>query len=171
MLGNDFGDEPLWIEGLDLGGAGHDFFDFDGIAGEAFAQEFVAGFGDEDVIFDAHAEIFFGDVNAGLDRDDHSWLERFAIIAGIVDVEADVVAEAVNEILAQRFAVKIFAVGIDVVVGNLVHAFRASLAIVHARLDGGERGILGAENNFIDFALARREFAVRGKRARDVGGV
>src|SRR5580698_6891404 len=95
------------------GGFGHDFFDFIGIAGEAFAQEFVAGFGDEDVVFDADAEIFLGDVNAGLDGDDHSWLERFAIIARVVDVEADVVAEAVNEILAQRFAVKIFAVRID----------------------------------------------------------
>src|SRR5208282_1305497 len=118
------------------GGFGHDFFDLVRIAREAFAEEFVARFGDEDVVFDAHAEIFFGDVDARLDSDDHARLEGFAILAGIVDVETDIVAEAVNEILAQRFAVKIFAVGIDVVVGNFVGAFRTRAAVVHARFDG-----------------------------------
>src|SRR5271168_2312277 len=153
------------------GGFGHDFFDFIGVAREAFAQEFVASFGDEDVVLDAHAEIFLGDVDAGFDGDDHAGLERFAVFAGVVDIETDVVAESVNEILAERFAVKIFAVGIDVVVGNFVDALRALLAVVHAGLDGCESGILRAENNSIDFALARREFAVRGKRASNVGGV
>jgi hypothetical protein len=152
-------------------GVGHDFFDFVGVAGEAFAQEFVAGFGDEDVVLNADPEIFFGDVNAGLDGDDHAGFERFAILAGIVDVEADVVAEAVNEILAKRFAVKILAVGIDVVEGNFVDALGAALAIIHAWFDGGESGVLRAEDDFINFALARREFSVGGKRARDVGRV
>src|SRR4030081_2928518 len=76
------------------GGLGHYFFDFGGIAGEALAQELVARFGDEHVVFDAHAEVFLGDVNTGLHRDDHAGLKRPAVFAGVVDVEADVVAEA-----------------------------------------------------------------------------
>src|SRR5579862_6473957 len=135
---------PLWLLGSLGGGLGHDFFDFVGVAGEAFAEEFVAGFGNQDVVFDADAEVFFGDVDAGLDGDDHAGLERFAVFAGVVDVEADVVAEAVNEILAERFAVKIFAVGIDVVVRNFVNAFRAFLAVVHAGFDRCQSRVLRA---------------------------
>src|SRR5437016_5786166 len=37
----------------------HDLFDFIRIAREAFAQQLVAGFGDEHIVFDAHAEILF----------------------------------------------------------------------------------------------------------------
>ena len=41
----------------------------------------------------------------------------------------------------------------------------------HARLERGERGVLRAEHDLVDFALARREVAVGGNGARDVGGV
>src|SRR6266403_3209056 len=112
-----------------LGGAlGHYFFDFSGIAGQALAQELIAGLGDEHIIFDAHAEIFFEDVDAGLHGDDHAGLERSTVLAGIVDVEADVVAETVDVILAQRFSVQVFSVGIDVIVGNFVEALASFLA-------------------------------------------
>ena len=65
---------------------------------------------------------------------------------------------------------KILAMGIDVVVGNFVDAFGA-LGNIHAGLDGCESGVLRAENDFIDFPLARRELPVGWNRARDVGGV
>ena len=44
------------------GGIGHDFFDLVGTARESLAEKFEAGFGHEHVVFDAHAEIFFGNV-------------------------------------------------------------------------------------------------------------
>src|SRR6267143_2045362 len=92
-----------------LGGAlGHYFFDFSGIAGQALAQELVAGFGDGQVVFNAHPEIFFRDVDARLHGDDHARLERLAGFSGVVDVEADVVAETVDVILAERVSVQVF---------------------------------------------------------------
>src|SRR6266403_773026 len=126
------------------GGLGHYFFDFGGVAGEAFAQEFIAGFGDEYVVFDADAQILFGDVDAWLHGDDHAGLERFAVVAGIMDIEANIVAEAVNVIFAERISVQILSVGIDVVVGNFVQALASFLAHIHSGLDGGHGGVLGA---------------------------
>src|SRR6202158_271851 len=82
-------------------GVRHDLFDFNGIAGEAFAEQFVTGFGDEDVVLDADAEILFGDVDAGLDGDDHAGLQRRAVLSGVVDIEGDMMAGAVNEIRAE----------------------------------------------------------------------
>src|SRR6202011_5227253 len=146
----------------------HNLFDFNGVAGQAFAQQLMAGFGDEDVVFDAHSEILFGDVDAGLDGDDHAGLERGAEFARIVDVQTDVMAEAVNEIWPEGFAVKIFSMGIDVVVGNLVNALVALVTEIHARLERGEGRVLRTENDVVDFALARRVLAVSGQRARDV---
>src|SRR5712671_3255782 len=122
------------------GGLGHYFFDFGGVAGKALAQELVASFGDQDIVFDAHAEVFLGDVNTGLHGDDHAGLKRPAVFAGVVDVESDVVAEAVNVVLTEGFSMKVFSVGIDVFAGNLVHAFVAFPAKIHAWLEGGERG-------------------------------
>src|SRR5260370_10461753 len=107
------------------GGLGHYFFDFGGIAGQALAQELVAGFGDEHVVFDAHAEILFGDVDARFHSDDHAGFERVAILPGVGDVSAKVVANSVNVILAERFSVEIISVGIDVIAGDPVDAFIA----------------------------------------------
>src|SRR5712692_8069920 len=103
-----------------VGALGHYLFDFGGVAGQALAEELVAGIGDEHVIFDAHAEVFFWDIDAGLHGDDHAGLERLAVLAGIVDVEADIVGEDMNVVLTQRFPVQIFSMGIDVVVGDFL---------------------------------------------------
>src|ERR1700739_2742732 len=65
---------------------GHDFFNFARIARQALAEQLVAGFGDEHVVFDAHAQIFFGDIDSGLDGDYHSGLEGSAVVARIVHV-------------------------------------------------------------------------------------
>jgi hypothetical protein len=50
-------------------GAGHDLFDFIGIAGQALTEKFVAGIGDQHIVFDAHAEIFFRNIDARLHGD------------------------------------------------------------------------------------------------------
>src|SRR5216684_4962505 len=138
---------------------GHDFFNFVGVAGEALAQKFVAGVRDQDVVFDSNAKIFFGDVDAGLYGDDHAGPQRRTILAGVMNIQADVMTQSVNVILAQRLAVQIFSVRVDVVVGNLIGAIVALLADGVARLEHRERGILRAEYNRINFTLARSELA------------
>src|SRR5947207_8327397 len=153
------------------GCSGHDFFDFIGVAGEAFAEQLVAGFGYENIVFHAHAEILFRNVDAGLNSNDHTRLERGAVVAGVVNVQADVVTEAVDEIRAEGFAVKIFSVRVDVGVSNFLDALAVFVTEIHARLERGEGGVLRAQDDFVDFALARRELAVGRNGARNVRGI
>jgi hypothetical protein len=53
---------------------GHDFFNFFGQARQAGAEKFAAGFGNQNVVLDAHAEVFFRNVDAGFVSDDHTGL-------------------------------------------------------------------------------------------------
>ena len=129
----------------------------------------MAGLRDQHVVFNAHAQVLFRDVNARLDRDHHSRLKRAAIVAWIVHVEPDMVTQAVNEILAKRSALAVFSMRIDVVVGDIHQpVFFAFAGEVRAGLHRRERLVLRAENDFVDFALARCELAISGKGARDV---
>src|SRR5260370_38675421 len=122
---------------------GHDFFYLLGIARKPLAEELVACFRDQNVVFDAHAKVFFRNVNAGLHRDHHAGLESAAVVAGIVDVQADVMTEAVDEILTEALAVKIFSMGIDVVVGDLEDAAVLGFAIqICPRPERSQSGIL-----------------------------
>ena len=89
-----------------------------------------------------------------------------------MDVEADGMAEAVDEILSERLAVQVFAVGVDVVVGDFVDG--VGIVALHVGLAGDEGrsgGFLRAEDDVVNFALARCEVAVDGQGAGDVGGV
>src|SRR6516162_9286326 len=150
----------------------HDSFDFGWIARQSLAQQLVAGVGDQRVVFNAHAQILFGDVDARFDGNHHSGLQRAAIVARIVYVKADLVAQAMNEILAERPALAVFSVRVDIVVGD-VHQpiFLASAGKMRAGLEGCERRVLCAKNNLVDFALPRCEPAARGKSACDVRGI
>src|SRR5262249_27533008 len=47
-------------------GCGHELLNFISVAWQPLAQQLVAGFRDQNVVFDAHAEILFRDVNARL---------------------------------------------------------------------------------------------------------
>src|SRR5215470_11780159 len=126
-------------------GGGHVSFDFVGIAGEALAEQLVTGSCDENIVFDANTEIFFGNVDSGFDRHDHPGLQRAAIFARVVHIEPDVMSQAVNEIGTERFALTIFSVRVDVVVGNICQpVFFAFTKKIGARLDGRKRGILRA---------------------------
>ena len=79
-------------------------FDSVGVRRERRGEHFRAGGGDEQDVFDADADAFFGDVDTRLDGDDVAGFEGLDGEAGVVDVEADVVAEAVGEVLAEGFA-------------------------------------------------------------------
>src|SRR5271154_1822206 len=162
---------PFGLFGSLFRAFGHNFFDLIGVAWKAFAKELEARLSDEDVVLDAHAEIFLGDVDAGLDGDHLAGLEGLAGLARIVNVETDIVAQAMNVILAERFAVQILAMRVDVFVGDSVNTFVALLAHVHAGFDSGHGGILRAQNDFVNFTLARSELAIGGNRSRDVRGV
>src|SRR6202030_2515341 len=142
----------LGLGGALFGGFGHDFFDFVGGAGELAAEQFVTRFGDQHVVFDAHAEILLGDVNSRFDGHHLARHQRFAGIAGIVDVQSDIVAQAVDEIPAERLAILIFSVRIDVIVGNFIKALLALAAHVRAGLQRGECSVLRAEDDVVNFA-------------------
>src|SRR5260370_7620730 len=92
------------------------------MAGKAVAEPHVARFSDEAVVLDAHAEILFGNVDTRFNGDDHAGLERCAMFPGVVNVQADVMAQAVDEIGPEGFAVKAFSVGIHVIVSNFLYA-------------------------------------------------
>src|SRR6266699_1395602 len=136
------------------------------VAWQSLAEQLVARVGDEHVVFNAHAQILFGNVDARFDGDHHSRLQRAAMVARIVYVEADMVAQAMNEILAERPALAVFPVRVDIVVGD-VHQpiFLAAARKMRAGLESCERRVLRAKNDFVDFTLARFEPAARGKRA------
>ena len=87
---------------------------------------------------------------------EHGWVA----VGGIVYVDAEHVAEAVQPVLAERLAMQVFAVGVDVVVGGGVERVGVvPVAVVDGGLAGDEcvdRGLLRAEHDVVDLALARR---------------
>lgn len=118
----------------------------------------MAVFGDEDHVFDADAE-FAGEVDAGFDGDHHAGgEERFDFWAGageFVDVEADAVAGGVAEFIGVAGV-------IDDGAGGKI-GFMAADAGLH----GGDAGELGAEDDFVNFAL----FAVGAPGEKGAGHV
>ena len=116
-------------------------------------QEFFGGVGedfgfavlDEDIIFDTDAAEAF-DVDAGFYSEDHAGFDGLidggAEAAGIVDVEAESVAESVTEVLAVIFFVEDLA-------GEAINFFA-----VCASFKGGAAFDFGAEDVVIDFAVA-----------------
>src|SRR5690242_1373021 len=87
-------------------------------------------------------------------------------------VEPNVVSQAVDEILAERSTLAVFSMRVDVIVGDIHQpVFFASAGKMRAGLNGRKRRVLSAKNDFVDFALARSEFAISGNRARDVRGI
>ena len=161
-------------------GGTHEGFDGGGLVWETLDEvDEMAVAADVEDVLDADADVFLGDVDAGFDGEDHAAVEfRGAVVHGVVDVDADGVAEAVDEVLAERLAVEVFAVGVDVVEGDFVErigdvggAFVDVAEAVFAGDEGGGGGLLGAEDDVVDLALTGREVAVDGHGSGDVGGV
>src|SRR5690242_18956870 len=111
---------------------GHDGFNLLGPAGQPRTQQAITVRSDQDVVFDANTDIFLGDVEAGLDSDNHTWLKRPVGLSRIVHLKTNMMAESVNEVAAERAALAVAAVGIHVVVRDLKKAVAAA-AEVHAR--------------------------------------
>ena len=77
-----------------------------------------------------------------------------------------------NKVLAERRAVKIFAMGIDVVECYFVQ--RIGIVFFQRRLPRlkrRNRGLLCTQNDIVDLALPWTELPRRRQRARDVGGI
>src|ERR1041385_5094326 len=84
------------------------------------AQDFAAVFRDHHNVLDADADILFRNINSRLDGQDRSCLERSGRIAGIMNVQPHIMTKAMHEILAERLAMQVMAVSVDVIVGDLV---------------------------------------------------
>jgi hypothetical protein len=80
----------------------------------------LSGSVDVEGIFDADAYLLFGNVEARLDGEHRTDHEGLVVVIWIVHIDADGMPERVDEIFPQRFAVEVFAVGVDVVEGDLV---------------------------------------------------
>src|SRR5215470_15958344 len=113
----------------------HDLLDLGRVAGQTLAQQLVAGAGNQHVVLNPHAQVFFRDVDARLHRHHHPRLERLAVRAGVVHVEADVVSEPVNVVGTKLVSMQVSSVRIDVVKRNFVHALVARFAQIHSRLE------------------------------------
>src|SRR5579875_1193758 len=61
------------------------------------------------IVFDADPDFLLGNVNAGLDGEDHALLDGLRVVPGIMDIDADQMADAVDEVLAQAMAVEVLA--------------------------------------------------------------
>ena len=60
-------------------------------------------------IFYSHSDIFFRDVDAGLDCEHHSLLQLQRNPAPIVNINPDEMAEAMREVFTERLAVFVLA--------------------------------------------------------------
>src|SRR5271157_1890339 len=78
---------------------GHELLNVFHCARQAPAEEFVPILGDEDVILDADANFLFGNINARLHGYHHAGLEGHIVVHGVMDVQADRVAQAMDEVL------------------------------------------------------------------------
>jgi hypothetical protein len=67
----------------------HQLFDFTGFNGDAGHEIFISAFRDKDVVFQADAQFFLRDVNAGFTREDPAWLDWFRGEPDIMDVEPE----------------------------------------------------------------------------------
>ena len=77
-------------------------------------DEFAVFANDEDIL-NADADLLFWDVDPRLDGKDHAWLQHCRIDCRIVYVDSDHVAEAVNPVVAERFAMQALAMVVNVV--------------------------------------------------------
>src|SRR3954464_1502434 len=90
-------------------------------------------------VFNTNPELFFWNVDSRFDGEYHSCAEWSA--TNVVNVEADEMAESVDEVLAQRLPMQVFAVRVDVFDGDLVEGIRG-IAGQH-RLARDKRGLGG----------------------------
>ena len=71
-------------------------------------------------ILDANPDLFLRNVDSRLDGEHHSRTELCLGVADVVNFQTDIVPQAVDEVLPERLPMQVFAVRVDVVVGDLV---------------------------------------------------
>ena len=76
----------------------HRGFDIVGLDGDFGGQIDGARIGKQDVVFEADAKAFVGNVDAGFDGEDPAGFERFVCDAVIMDTEAERMAKAMHEV-------------------------------------------------------------------------
>src|SRR5437660_12628224 len=74
----------------------HRLLDFFGGLGDGGGEVLVAVLRNEDVVLDADAEVAVGEVDAGLDGDDHAGTQG-AVGGYVVDFESELMSDAVDE--------------------------------------------------------------------------
>src|SRR5208337_1624487 len=101
----------------------------------------------------------------------HGWIA----VCRVMNVDAEHVSEAVQPVLAERLAMQVFSVGVDVVVRYSVERVGVLPVTIIDRGLAGDEGVdcspLRAEDNVVDLPLSRGEAAVGGNGACDVGSV
>jgi len=120
-------------------------------------------------VFDAYAQLLFRNINSWLEGEDHSFVERQGSIVGVVHVQSHMMSEAMNEILAEWFAVQVFPVAIDVIHGDLVE--RVGTLTAQSRtshLKCMDCSFLRTQHDVVDFPLPGRKLAVDRGRASDI---
>src|SRR5450755_513456 len=85
---------------LQLVAGGHQPLNLVRVLGNGARQQLRVLGGDEDFILDAHAEAALRNVDAWLDGDDGSGRQRGVVVPGVVHLEPDEVAAAMNVIVA-----------------------------------------------------------------------
>src|ERR1700736_925512 len=95
--------------------AGQRFLNFVRFPGKRPAEYFGAVFRHQQHVFNTDADAFLGYVDAWFDGNHHPGFERSAGGGWIMHVDADLMSQTVDEILAERLPVQILAVGVDVI--------------------------------------------------------
>ena len=85
-----------------------------------------------------------------------------------MDLQAHVMADAVDEVPAQRVAMQVLAVRVDVIVGDFVQAVGRSLADRFTGPDRRDGGFLRAQHDLVDLALPLGELTADGDGAGDI---
>src|SRR4029077_10549790 len=122
-------------------------FDLRRLAWQRRRQYFGAVFGPQAHVFNPDADVLIRNVDAWLDADHHAFFEGGRGIGGIMDFQADVMADAVRKIFAQWLVVQILVVGIDVLVCHLVETARRGAPESHPGLYRGDDGLLRAQHD------------------------
>ena len=100
----------------------HDLLDLIDGSRQPRGQQFVTRGSDQNVVLDADADFFFRNIDPRLVGYDHARFERTVGVAGIVNLQADMVAQTVDEVAAEAASFAILAVSIDIVVGDFEKA-------------------------------------------------
>src|SRR5262249_27089420 len=116
---------------------GEDLFDLPYLARQRASEYTGPSPGHQHHIFDTDADLLFRYINARLNGDRHALFEAGIGNRGIVNIESDVMANPVGEVLTERLAFETLAVRIDVVIGDLVEALGRGLVGGHS---GPNRG-------------------------------